>query len=64
VPFGANGHPSGASEEFANGFAGTSGALPANARHRAVGVTEGADGSLCVSDDRGGRIWRIIYPGN
>jgi glucose/arabinose dehydrogenase len=26
-----------------------------------VGVTEGPDGSLYVTDDRGGRIWRILH---
>ena len=63
VPFGANGRPSGAPELFADGFAGHPGPLPANAVHRPVGVTEGPDGSLYVSDDRGGRIWRIVYKG-
>jgi glucose/arabinose dehydrogenase len=61
VPFGANGLPSGEAEVFADGFAGSTGALPATAVHRPVGVTEGPDGSLYVSDDRGGRIWRIIH---
>jgi glucose/arabinose dehydrogenase len=61
VPMGADGQPSGAAEVFANGFAGSTGPLPANALHRPVGVTEGPDGSLYVSDDRGGRIWRIIH---
>jgi glucose/arabinose dehydrogenase len=63
VPFGPNGLPSGAAETFADGFAGSTGPLPATARHRPVGVTEGPDGSLYVSDDRGGRIWRIIFTG-
>jgi glucose/arabinose dehydrogenase len=63
VPFGRNGMPSGNAETFADGFAGSAGPLPANARHRPVGVTEGPDGSLYVSDDRGGRIYRIIYTG-
>ena len=31
--------------------------------HRPVGVSEGPDGSLYVADDRGGRIWRIIFTG-
>lgn len=61
IPMGANGAPSGAAEIFADGFAGSTGALPANALHRPVGVTEGPDGSLYISDDRGGRIWRVIY---
>ena len=63
VPFGQNGSPSGPAETFADGFAGSTGPLPATARHRPVGVTEGPDGSLYVSDDRGGRIWRIVYTG-
>jgi glucose/arabinose dehydrogenase len=63
VPFGGNGMPSGGAEEFANGFAGSSGPLPATALHRPVGVTEGPDGSLYISDDRGGRIYRIMYIG-
>jgi glucose/arabinose dehydrogenase len=63
IPMGKNGSPSGASEIFADGFAGSSGPLPATALHRPVGVTEGPDGSLYVSDDRGGRIWRIIFVG-
>src|SRR5687768_15996296 len=64
VPFGANGMPTGPAETFADGFAGSTGPLPATARHRPVGVTEGPDGSLYVSDDRGGRIWRIIFRGS
>ena len=64
VPFGPNGNPSGGAESFADGFAGSTGPLPANAQHRPVGVTEGPDGSLYVSDDRGGRIWRIVYRGS
>jgi len=64
VPFGANGAPLGTIEEFANGFAGTAAQLPGNARHRPVGVTEGPDGSLFISDDRGGRIYRVLYVGN
>jgi glucose/arabinose dehydrogenase len=63
VPFSASGMPTGAQETFADGFAGSDGPLPATAVHRPVGVTEGPDGSLYVSDDRGGRIWRIVYRG-
>ena len=61
LPMGTNGTPSGVAETFADGFAASTGALPATAVHRPVGVTEGPDGSLFVSDDKGGRIWRIIY---
>jgi glucose/arabinose dehydrogenase len=56
----ASGHP----EVFADGFAGSAGPLPATAQHRPVGVTEGPDGSLYVSDDRGGRIYRILFVGD
>ena len=61
VPFGGSGRPDGRPERFADGFAGSAGPLPATAQHRPVGVTEGPDGSLYVSDDRGGRIYRIVY---
>lgn len=45
---------------FATGFAG--GMTNAQgAEHRAVGMAEGPDGSLYVTDDKGGRIWRITY---
>jgi glucose/arabinose dehydrogenase len=64
VPMGADGNPTAAPEIFADGFAGSDGPLPATARHRPVGVTEGPDGSLYISDDRGGRIWRVVYKGN
>lgn len=61
VPMGTDGLPSGQAEVFADGFAGSTGPLPATALHRPVGVTEGPDGSLYISDDRGGRIWRIVH---
>ena len=64
VPFGRDGRPSGPAEPFADGFAGSTGPLPATAKHRPVGVTEGPDGSLYISDDRGGRIWRVVFMGD
>lgn len=64
VPMGANGAPSDTAEVFADGFAGPGSPLPGAALHRPVGVTEGHDGSLYVSDDRGGRIYRIVFRGN
>ncbi|HEY4307093.1 MAG TPA: PQQ-dependent sugar dehydrogenase [Gemmatimonadaceae bacterium] len=60
-PTGADGKPSGDAEVFADGFVGSTGTLPQAAVHRPVGVTVGPDGSLYVSDDKGGRIYRIIY---
>ena len=49
-------------EMFANGFAGC-GEIAENAPHRPTGVAVGPDGSLYVSDDVRGRIYRITYPG-
>jgi glucose/arabinose dehydrogenase len=63
VPFDKRGRARGTWETFADNFAGSDGPLPANAKHRPVGVAEGPDGSLYVSDDRGGRIYRIVYTG-
>jgi glucose/arabinose dehydrogenase len=60
VPF-ANG-AAGPHEIFATGFAGDS-VQPNGARHRPVGLAVGSDGSLYVSDDRGGRIWRVMWRG-
>lgn len=62
VPF-ASGEPTGTWEVFADGFAG--GAKdPRAAIHRPVGVAQGPDGSLYVSDDQGGRIYRVVYRGD
>jgi glucose/arabinose dehydrogenase len=61
IPF-ANGAP-GPHEIFARGFAGDS-VQPAGARHRPVGLAVGLDGSLYISDDRGGRIWRVFWRGD
>jgi glucose/arabinose dehydrogenase len=36
---------------------------PTGARHRPVGLAVGPDGSLYISDDRGGRIWRVFWKG-
>jgi len=60
-PLGTNGSASGAAETFADGFDGGGAPLPAQADHRPVGVAVGPDGSLYVTDDAGGRIWRIVY---
>jgi mono/diheme cytochrome c family protein len=48
---------------FANGFAG--GRIdPDEAAFRPAGLAEAPDGSLYVSDDIHGRIWKINYKGN
>ncbi len=61
VPF-SNGKPSGDWEVFADGFSGMQEVLsPNDAAHRPTGLAQGPDGSLYVSDDQGGSLFRIIY---
>ncbi|MGS2738333.1 PQQ-dependent sugar dehydrogenase [Sinomicrobium sp. M5D2P17] len=61
VPF-QSGKPSGEWEVFAKGFAGTGPIMsPGDAKHRPCGLAQGPDGSLYVSDDANGTIYRIIY---
>jgi glucose/arabinose dehydrogenase len=61
-PF-SGGKPSGDYEVFADGFAGPR-KQPGTARHRPSGLAVGPDGSLYVSDDTGGRIWRVVHGGS
>jgi glucose/arabinose dehydrogenase/mono/diheme cytochrome c family protein len=49
-------------EIFADGFAGAV-MTPEGAAHRPSGLAVGADGALYVSDDVGGRIYRIVDQG-
>ncbi len=63
VPFhGAS--PAGDWEDFATGFAGA-GVIrsSSDARFRPMGLAQGPDGSLYISDSVQGRIWRVIYRG-
>ncbi len=53
---------SGPCEVFADGFAGAV-KSPDNAQHRPSGLAVGPDGSLYVSDDVRGTIYRIVYRG-
>ncbi|HWB26815.1 MAG TPA: PQQ-dependent sugar dehydrogenase [Chitinophagaceae bacterium] len=63
VPF-KDGKPSGDWEIFADGFSGTDKVVsPDDAKHRPCGLAEGPDGSIYVSDDQGGTIYRIMYNG-
>lgn len=62
VPFGADGRPSGKWEIFANGFAGVANVQSTgDAAYRPCGLAQGPDGSLFVSDDKTGQIWRINF---
>lgn len=61
VPF-KNGKPNGKWEIFADNFAGTDLVKPTGPiQHRPCGLAQGPDGSLYVSDDLGGSIYRITY---
>jgi len=57
VPF-KDGVPSIEFTPFADGFAGQI-KSPTGAMHRPSGLAQGSDGAIYVSDDKGGRIWRI-----
>lgn len=63
VPF-KDGKPGGAWEIFADNFAGGPEFVsPGKAKHRPCGLAQGPDGSLYVSDDSGGTIYKIFYTG-
>jgi glucose/arabinose dehydrogenase len=56
----ANGRPANRYEVFADGFTPVKGQQPV---HRPTGLAVAPDGSLYVTDDVGGRIYRIFYSG-
>jgi glucose/arabinose dehydrogenase/mono/diheme cytochrome c family protein len=58
----AGGKASGEFVVFADGFAGAV-KEPGQAAHRPCGLAFGPDGSLYISDDQNGRIWRVTYVG-
>ncbi|MEZ4775469.1 MAG: PQQ-dependent sugar dehydrogenase [Bacteroidia bacterium] len=59
-----DGQPSGDWEVFAEGFPQIPEVKnPNDAVYRPVGLSQGPDGSLYISDSRKGRIWRIMYYG-
>jgi glucose/arabinose dehydrogenase len=59
VPLHQTGHASGEYEDFMTGFVVDNG----HVWGRPVGVTLAPDGSILVSDDASGSIWRISYTG-
>ena len=76
IPFGKDGRPSGPYEVFAEDFAGvaeqakpgqTAGAgkldlaSPGDAKARPVGLAQGPDGSLYITDSVKGKVWRVTY---
>jgi glucose/arabinose dehydrogenase len=63
VPF-TSGKPAGEPRVFADKFGGADRVMdPENATYRPSGLALARDGSLYVSDDAKGRIWRISYVG-
>ncbi len=76
IPFGKDGRPSGKYEVFAENFAGVAEpgkpgetanagkpdlASPGDAKHRPMGLAQGPDGSLYVTDSVKGTVWRVMY---
>jgi glucose/arabinose dehydrogenase len=61
IPF-ENGKPINKWEVFADGFAGKDIiATIEDAKYRPMGLAEGPDGSLYISESKKGKIWRIIF---
>lgn len=64
VPF-EDGKPTGKWEVFADGFAGVETiTIMQDAKYRPMGLAEGPDGSLYISESKTGKIWRILFNGN
>jgi glucose/arabinose dehydrogenase len=60
IPF-SNGHPSGGYDDFVAGWMGSE--TSRSVWGRPVGLLVLGDGSLLISDDGGGKIWRVTYGG-
>jgi glucose/arabinose dehydrogenase len=56
------GAPSGAFEIFGEGFA-EGDKEPMRASHRPSGLAQASDGSLFITDDQRGRVYRVLYVG-
>ncbi len=63
VPF-QGGQPAQEWETFADDFAGPQPPpSPGEAEHRPMGMAQGPDGALYVTDSQAGTIWKIVYVG-
>lgn len=61
VPF-KDGKPAGTWEVFADGFSGgPQFTASGRAKHRPCGIAQGPDGSIYVTDDTKGTVWKISY---
>lgn len=64
VPF-SGGKPSGPWEVFADGFAQQDTIVnTSDAKARPMGLSEGPDGSLYITESVRGKIWRVMFKGN
>ncbi len=64
VPY-VNGEFSQEWEVFADGFSGSDAIVNTmDAKYRPMGLAQGPDGSLYISDSQKGKIWKIKYQGN
>ena len=64
IPF-ENGKPSGNLEVFADGFTGTDLVKQMkDSKYRPMGLAQGSDGSLYISESKNGKIWRVIFNGD
>jgi hypothetical protein len=57
IPFGADGHPEGPAEDFIAGWE----ERPGRPHGHLLGLAQGPDGALYLSDDVGGFVYRIAY---
>lgn len=55
-----SGAPGAEYESFADGFAGSDKSR-GGAAHRPMGLAQGPDGALYITDDKEGRIWKVTY---
>ena len=64
IPF-ENGTPVGNLEVFADGFTGTELVKEMkDSKYRPMGLAQGPDGSLYISESKKGKIWRVIFNGD
>jgi mono/diheme cytochrome c family protein len=64
VPF-EQGNTNGKWEVFADGFTGVDTVInTSDATYRPMGLAEGPDGSLYISESNQGKIWRVMYRGD
>lgn len=64
IPF-ENGKSNGKIEVFADGFTGVDTVVnTSDAVYRPMGLAEGPDGSLYISESNKGKIWRVMYKGD